>query len=91
MNDSAFSSSLRDEVLSLLDRLGVVPARLSEGTLIVRSPITGEVVAAVEEANGNDVAAAVARSSAAFANWRTVPARRRVAAPARRGATGRQG
>jgi len=31
----------------------------------------------VAEANGNDVAAAVARSAAAFAKWRTVPAPRR--------------
>src|SRR6202035_296454 len=72
-----YSSSLRDEVLSLLARFDVVRTRLSEGTLSVRSPLTGEVIASVDEAHGNGVPAAVARSAAAFAKWRMVPAPRR--------------
>ena len=77
MNESAFSSSLRAEVSTLLARIGVAPISYSEGTLAVRSPITGEEVASVKGASVADVGAAVDRAAAAFLKWRTTPAPRR--------------
>nr|WP_246252527.1 aldehyde dehydrogenase family protein [Ancylobacter pratisalsi] len=57
--------------------VGVPDASWRNGTRATRSPITGEVIAHVAEASGDDVAGAVARSVAAFEAWRTVPAPRR--------------
>src|SRR5579871_71870 len=77
MNVNAVSSGLRPETATLLDRLGVAAERYAEGSLTVRSPISGEAIATVREATAADVAGAVAAATAAFAKWRTVPAPRR--------------
>ncbi len=61
----------------LLDRLGVAPALVTEGDLVVRTPITGEEIGRVSRTSDDETAAAVARAVAAFAAWRDVPAPRR--------------
>ncbi|MGE3291175.1 MAG: aldehyde dehydrogenase family protein [Geminicoccaceae bacterium] len=61
----------------LLDRLGVLPARRTGGTLAARSPIDGSILTHVPEANAAEVEGAIKRAQAAFAVWRDVPAPRR--------------
>jgi aldehyde dehydrogenase (NAD+) len=75
--NSAELPPLREEAAMLLARLGVAGDRRDGSTLVVRSPISGERVAAVMEADEADVAAAVAKAEAAFLRWRSVPAPRR--------------
>ena len=62
----------------LLERLGVDPVLVSNGDLVVRTPITGEEIGLVARTSEAETAAAVARAVAAFEAWRDVP--RRVAA-----------
>jgi aldehyde dehydrogenase (NAD+) len=66
-----------DEVDALLRDLGVDPARHTGGTLAVRSPITGEVIAQVRETSVAEAAAAIEQAHAAFLDWRLVPAPKR--------------
>ncbi len=61
----------------LLARLGVDPARVAEGDLVVRTPITGEEIGRVTRTGEAATDAAVARAVAAFETWRDVPAPRR--------------
>ena len=61
----------------LLERLGVDPARVTEGDLVVRTPITGEEIGRVARTDEAGADAAVARAVAAFETWRDVPAPRR--------------
>ncbi|MBU6458242.1 MAG: aldehyde dehydrogenase family protein [Bradyrhizobium sp.] len=63
---------LSSEVTSLLDRLGVAPDR-RHGARAVRSPLTGETIANVEDASPQRTAEAVALAEAAFRQWRQVP------------------
>jgi aldehyde dehydrogenase (NAD+) len=57
---------------AVLARLGV---KLTEGALVARSPITGEITARLAETP--DAAPAIARAQGAFLAWRRVPAPRR--------------
>ena len=61
----------------LLERLGVDSARVTDGDLVVRTPITGEEVGRVARNSEADTDAAVARAVTAFEAWRDVPAPRR--------------
>jgi aldehyde dehydrogenase (NAD+) len=61
----------------LLDRLGVDPALVTDGDLVVRTPITGEEIARVARTSAEGTNTAVARAVAAFEPWRDVPAPRR--------------
>jgi aldehyde dehydrogenase (NAD+) len=61
----------------LLARLGVDAARVSDGDLVVRTPITGEEIARVARDAESSTDAAIARAVAAFDAWRDVPAPRR--------------
>ncbi len=61
----------------LLDRLGVDPALVTAGDLVVRTPITGEEIGRVARTDEAATDAAIARSVAAFAAWREVPGPRR--------------
>ena len=61
----------------LLERLGVDSARVTEGDLAVRTPITGEEIARVARTSDAETDAAVARAAAAFESWRDLPAPRR--------------
>ena len=70
-------TSLAAEAAAILGRFGVDERQFDGGTLEVRSPITGETIAAVAEIAAGDVPAAIARAQAAFLAWRRVPAPRR--------------
>ncbi len=61
----------------LLERLGVDPASVMDGDLVVRTPITGEEIGRVARTDAAGTDAAVARAVAAFDSWRDVPAPRR--------------
>ena len=65
------------DAAGLLDRLGVDPARVSDGDLVVRTPITGEEIGRVQRTDSAGTDAAVARAVSAFETWREVPAPRR--------------
>jgi aldehyde dehydrogenase (NAD+) len=73
----AFTSSVATEVDQLLQRLGVPQAAYTGGDLPVRSPITGEPIAAVPQTTPAEAAEAIARAHAAYQAWRSVPAPRR--------------
>jgi aldehyde dehydrogenase (NAD+) len=70
-------ASIAAETIALLASLGVDPATLDGGTLIVRSPISGEWIAALEEVDAAGAKAAIGRAHDAFLKWRTVPAPKR--------------
>jgi aldehyde dehydrogenase (NAD+) len=62
---------------SLMQRLGVDGANVSDGDLVVKTPITGEEIARVTRTSEAETSAAVGRAAAAFEAWRDVPAPRR--------------
>src|SRR5688572_14635844 len=73
----AMATAVHASATELLERLGVDLATVTDGDLLVRTPITGEEIARVartSEAQTND---AVARAVSAFGAWREVPAPRR--------------
>jgi aldehyde dehydrogenase (NAD+) len=69
--------TLGSRTAALLATLGVGSDRFTRGNRPVRSPLTGEIIAQVSDADRAAVTEAVARADAAFAQWRTVPAPRR--------------
>jgi aldehyde dehydrogenase (NAD+) len=71
------ATTATDSPGSLLERLGVDSDRVVDGDLVVRTPITGEEIARVRRTDAAGAAAAVARSTAAFDEWREVPGPRR--------------
>jgi aldehyde dehydrogenase (NAD+) len=70
-------TTLRSTVSSLLATLDVPEQTLHEGTLQVRCPIDGRVIASLACLPATDVDAVVRRAQQAFLAWRTVPAPRR--------------
>ena len=62
------------QAAELLERLGVDPLHVTDGDLVVRTPITGEEIGAVARTEAAGTDAAVARTVAAFEAWREVPA-----------------
>jgi aldehyde dehydrogenase (NAD+) len=70
-------SSIANEVKGLLERFGVAADRFTGGSLEVRSPITGEVIANVAEVSAAEAGEIIAKAQAAFLTWRSVPAPRR--------------
>jgi aldehyde dehydrogenase (NAD+) len=68
---------IRSETTELLGRLGVRADRLAGGDLVVRSPVTGEQIAALKTISAGDAAAAIEEADAAFRAWRNVPAPKR--------------
>ena len=71
------TTGLAAEVDALLAGLGVARQRYTGGTLTARSPISGEVVAAVQEIDPNIARNAIDDAHSAFLSWRNVPAPRR--------------
>jgi len=69
--------SLKSEVDALLLQLGVDPLSHHGGTLVAKTPITGETVAHVREIDAAGAAAAIDKAHAAFLAWRLVPAPKR--------------
>ena len=70
-------TSVAAEVAQLLQRLGVSSAAFTTGQLAVRSPITGEQIAAVLGTSNLEASAAIGRAHQAYLAWRNVPAPRR--------------
>jgi len=69
---------VKQEVESLLDRLGVARAAWQGGDMASRSPVTGEEIARLRTmAAGDAAAAAIEAAHDAFKAWRLVPAPRR--------------
>ena len=62
---------------SILAACGLDAATLTGGTLAVHSPIDGAEIARLKETPKAGMPAVIARSQAAFAAWKTVPAPRR--------------
>ncbi|MDG5496268.1 aldehyde dehydrogenase family protein [Niveispirillum sp. BGYR6] len=64
------------DLSALLHRLGL-NGLVTDGDILSRSPIDGAIIGAVQAHDPQQVEAAIARSTAAFKVWRTVPAPRR--------------
>jgi aldehyde dehydrogenase (NAD+) len=77
MNDTALPGSPAAEVAAILDGFGVPRDKWFGGTLEVRSPIDGAVVARVHETAPDAVHGVVETAHAAFLRWRLIPAPRR--------------
>ncbi|WP_411341272.1 aldehyde dehydrogenase family protein [Sphingopyxis sp. J-6] len=71
------TNAVAAETRDLIAALGADPALLAGGTRVVRSPITGDVIAEVAETTPEEAAERIAAAEAAFRVWRTVPAPRR--------------
>jgi aldehyde dehydrogenase (NAD+) len=69
--------ALDQEVHELLSRLGVQKSEYSDGELVVRTPITGQVIARVAKTTESAAGEAIAAAHEAFLVWRSVPAPRR--------------
>jgi len=69
--------ALDQEVHELLSRLGVAEEKYAQGEIVVRSPITGQVIARVAKTTESSAGDAIAAAHAAFLEWRNVPAPRR--------------
>ena len=69
--------TLREKSIGILSQLGVEPSLFEGGSLTVRSPLTGEVIAEVPETTSDDAARVIADAQAAFLRWRSVAAPRR--------------
>ncbi len=77
MNVSSRPAPLAEEVSALLAKLGVDERALRGGTLEVRTPITGEVIAHLHKTDANEVSHRIGLAHEAFLRWRSVPAPRR--------------
>ncbi|HTV09532.1 MAG TPA: aldehyde dehydrogenase family protein [Candidatus Aquilonibacter sp.] len=73
----ATETSLKQEALDLLTALGVLSSAYSNGTLIARTPITGEELARIPTTSPEAAADALASADKAFESWRNVPAPKR--------------
>jgi aldehyde dehydrogenase (NAD+) len=69
--------TIRGECAQILDELGVARGLYEDGTLEVRTPITGEVIGRVRAGSVAETAQAIEAAHAAFREWRNVPAPRR--------------
>ncbi|RWO23638.1 aldehyde dehydrogenase family protein [Mesorhizobium sp.] len=69
--------TIANETAGLLAKLGVAEAALSGGDLIVRSPVTGEQIAALKTISPADAAETIDGAHKAFQAWRLVPAPKR--------------
>ena len=69
--------TIAKETAGLLAKLGVAEAALSGGDLIVRSPVTGEQIAALKTISAAGAAETIEKAHKAFQAWRLVPAPKR--------------
>src|ERR1700692_415248 len=69
--------SLKAEVDTLLVELGVEPVSYTGGTLVAKTPITGETLAHVREVDAAGATSTIEKAHAAFLEWRLIPRRRR--------------
>ena len=68
---------IQQEVQTILNDLGVPATAWSNGNLIARTPLTGEVIAQLPMISAADATTAIAEAHQAFLEWRTVPAPKR--------------
>ncbi|WP_046864224.1 L-piperidine-6-carboxylate dehydrogenase [Microvirga massiliensis] len=71
------AQSVSEEALAILARLGVPDSAFASSGLSARSPITGEVIARLNETSVEGAREAIGRARQAFLAWRAVPAPRR--------------
>src|SRR6202048_4094062 len=69
--------SLKAEVDALLVELGVEPVSYTGGTLVAKTPITGETVAHVREVDAAGATSTIEKAHAAFLGWRLIPSPKR--------------
>jgi aldehyde dehydrogenase (NAD+) len=77
MKQAATTLGLTAEVRRLLDRFEVPSRQHIGGSLIVRSPISGEVIGEVPETSIDNVNHAIEDAHTAYLSWRNVPAPKR--------------
>ncbi len=77
MTDPMKLQSVVPDAAAVLGRLGVAEALWTGGNRGVRSPVTGEIMAQVQDASPAEVVVAVEVAHAAFLRWRNIPAPRR--------------
>ena len=77
MTDPMKLQSVVPDAAAVLGRLGVAEALWTGGSRGVRSPVTGEIMAQVQDASPAEVVVAVEVAHAAFLRWRNIPAPRR--------------
>lgn len=70
-------STIADDTVTLMTRLGVDHSKYSGGKIVVTTPITGEAIAQVSTKRSVDTDACIADAQHAFIAWRAVPAPRR--------------
>jgi len=70
-------TSVRNEALATLSRLGVPQSTFAREGLAASSPITGEVITHVRIAGPQEASTAIGQAAQAFTLWRAVPAPRR--------------
>jgi aldehyde dehydrogenase (NAD+) len=71
------SANFADEVSTILDGFGVARRAHAGGTVIVRTPISGEIIGRIKEIDALQAQAAIDRAHVASAAWRDVPAPKR--------------
>lgn len=69
--------TIAKETAELLAKLGVAKETLAGGDLIVRSPVTGEQIAALSTISQADAARTIDAAHKAFQAWRLVPGPKR--------------
>ncbi|ESX06656.1 aldehyde dehydrogenase [Mesorhizobium sp. LSJC268A00] len=69
--------TIAKETAELLAKLGVAKDALTGGDLVVRSPVTGEQIAALKTISPADAAKTIDAAHTAFQAWRMVPGPRR--------------
>ena len=67
----------QEQAHTILEGFGMSPSSLAGGTRTVRSPITGEAIATIQDTSPAQTQAAIARAASAFESWRNVPAPKR--------------
>jgi aldehyde dehydrogenase (NAD+) len=65
------------DVAATLARLGVSADQYRDGTLLARSPVSGEVVGRLRECSPREASEAIEKAHQAFLAWRAVPAPKR--------------
>jgi aldehyde dehydrogenase (NAD+) len=70
-------TSVRDEALAILSRLGVTKSALAREGIPASSPISGELITHVRITRPEEASTAIGRAARAFDAWRNIPAPRR--------------
>ncbi len=69
--------TIQQETAQILAGLGVAREAYENGTLTVRTPITGETIGQVKTSSAAEATQAIERADKAFREWRKVPAPKR--------------